>query len=362
MPIGWQPVPTVATGDLWTAAQHNTYIKNNQLALARAIDSKEAFLSRTARFGHPLASPVTPKYRRIAVFTITAQWGEVGLWGYWTLLSNIGETQRPVIQYRIAVQQNTEMGEPPTNIRAVVTSPVVVNDIWLAYLIKDVSPEQTLVEIYIGTTKEYGIVSVWAAWDSSESTQHTVVVDDSESSTWVERPDGIVDVPVLPTIPGLVVLEQKDLETDEESVSFSVNENANMATKLRLMIVGKTDFDGASFDSAVIQINNVTTGYTTVYWNQAASGTSSVTSGHVVNTGANGKDGISYAEFIMAPDAVLFHGSAYVHTVRVAQYSGTNAVTPPISSIIVKPLSGTVWKAGTRFVLYRVSTLSHSNV
>ena len=26
----WQPIPIVATGDLWTAAEHNTYIRNNQ--------------------------------------------------------------------------------------------------------------------------------------------------------------------------------------------------------------------------------------------------------------------------------------------------------------------------------------------
>jgi len=34
MPLGdWQPLPIVTTGDMWTAAQHNTYIRTNQQAL-----------------------------------------------------------------------------------------------------------------------------------------------------------------------------------------------------------------------------------------------------------------------------------------------------------------------------------------
>ncbi len=38
MPLSdWQPLPVVTTGDLWTAAQHNTYIRQNQQVLRDAL-------------------------------------------------------------------------------------------------------------------------------------------------------------------------------------------------------------------------------------------------------------------------------------------------------------------------------------
>jgi len=40
MPEGFQPVPIVATGDLWTATNHNIYIRENEQILADAVDSK----------------------------------------------------------------------------------------------------------------------------------------------------------------------------------------------------------------------------------------------------------------------------------------------------------------------------------
>lgn len=53
MPTGWQPVPLVTTGDLWTAANHNTYIRANQQALADAIDA------HAAQHGSGGSDPVT---------------------------------------------------------------------------------------------------------------------------------------------------------------------------------------------------------------------------------------------------------------------------------------------------------------
>jgi len=42
MPLSdWQAVPLVTTGDMWTAAQHNTYVRQNQQALYDGITAHE---------------------------------------------------------------------------------------------------------------------------------------------------------------------------------------------------------------------------------------------------------------------------------------------------------------------------------